>query len=366
MSHSLRVCPALVALLLSACASSEPAPVAPAPTATPTPALTSSADVAPPAASASAAPALTPEQMKKAKEAAELEADRAELEREQKSELARFTPELRAEAKALAAKSYPTAKAALTAAMASKHRFPGHAERDSQRHPIETFEFLGLKPTMTVLEIGPGEGWVTELLAPTLAAKGKLMATNSDPKGPITERSTFYGQRFQSLLDRSPEVYGKVETLIVDGTAPKLGLDAKVDMVLLFRGAHGMHNRGKLKDWLGEIHKALKPNGVLGIEQHRAKEGDNVDVTAKQGYVPEKWLIEQVEAAGFKLAAKSEINANPKDTKDHPEGVWALPPTLRLKEKDRAKYVAIGESDRMTLKFTKVAAPKPAATPAKK
>ncbi len=358
------VCPALVALLLAGCASSEPPPSAPLATATPIPEGTESAATAP--AASAAGPALTPEQLKKAKEAAELEADRAELEREQKSELARFTPELRAEAKALADKVYPTAKAALTAAMASKHRFPGHAERDAQRHPLETFELLGLKPTMTVLEVGPGEGWVTELLAPTLAAKGKLIATSADPNGPVTERSTFYGQRFKSLLDRCPEVYGKVETLIVDSNAPKLGLDAKVDMVLLFRGAHGMHNRGKLKDWLGEIHKALKPDGVLGIEQHRAKEGDNVDVTAKQGYVPEKWLIEQVEAAGFKLASKSEINANPKDTKDHPEGVWTLPPTLRLKEKDRAKYLAIGESDRMTLKFKKVAAPKPAAAPAKK
>jgi predicted methyltransferase len=116
-----------------------------------------------------------------------------------------------------------------------------------------------------------------------------------------------------------------------------------------------MHNAGKLDDWLKTIHAALKPNGVLGIEEHRAKPDANPDEASKKGYLPEKWVIERIEANGFKLAGKSEINANPKDTKDYPEGVWTLPPTYRLGETDKAKYAAIGESDRMTLKFTKVA-----------
>ena len=120
-----------------------------------------------------------------------------------------------------------------------------------------------------------------------------------------------------------------------------------------------MHNNKQLDTWLGELHRALRPKGVLAVEQHRAKPDASPDESSKKGYLPEKWVIEKVEGAGFKLAAKSELNANPKDTKDHPEGVWSLPPTLRQGDKDRDKYVAIGESDRMTLKFVKVAAPKP-------
>jgi predicted methyltransferase len=157
-------------------------------------------------------------------------------------------------------------------------------------------------------------------------------------------------------LEKLPEAYGKVEAVVVDGKAPKLALDGKLDAVLVARGAHGMHNNKLLGTWLAEFHRALKPGGILGVEQHRAAPGANPDETSKKGYLPEAFVIEQVEAAGFKLAAKSEINANPKDTKDHPEGVWSLPPTLREGEKDREKYLAIGESDRMTLKFVKVAA----------
>jgi predicted methyltransferase len=116
-----------------------------------------------------------------------------------------------------------------------------------------------------------------------------------------------------------------------------------------------MVQQGKMNEWLAEIQKALKPNGVLGIEQHRAKADANPEESAKKGYLPEKWVIEKVEAAGFKLAGKSEVNANAKDTKDYEGGVWNLPPSYRLGDKDREKYAAIGESDRMTLKFTKVA-----------
>jgi predicted methyltransferase len=126
-----------------------------------------------------------------------------------------------------------------------------------------------------------------------------------------------------------------------------------VDLVILMRSLHGMQNGGTLATWPGEIHAALKPKGVLGIEQHRAKPDAVAADSSKQGYLPEAWVIEQVQAAGFKLAGKSEINANPKDTKDHPNGVWTLPPSLALGDTDREKYVAIGESDRMTLKFTK-------------
>ncbi len=296
----------------------------------------------------------TAEEKKKAEQQKALANDRAQAEADHKKELARWTPELRAEAKALVERTFPTGKAAIQAAMKSKTRRPGQADRDMARHPVETLDFFGFKPTLTVLEFGPGGGWYTELLAPALAKKGKLVVTASDPNGPREERRTYYGELFKMFLDTSPELYGKVETVIV-GDRPKLPQEGTVDLVLLAREMHGLVNRDMLGPWLAEIHKALKPNGIVGIEQHRAKPDANATESAKKGYLPEKWVIEQVEAAGFKLAGKSEINANPKDTKDYPEGVWVLPPSLRNGDRDRETYMAIGESDRMTLKFTKVA-----------
>lgn len=149
----------------------------------------------------------------------------------------------------------------------------------------------------------------------------------------------------------------KVEPLVIIPTAPKLGLDGICDMVVMMRAMHGVVNAGQLDRWLAEMHRALKPKGILAIEQHRAKPDAKPEVSAKQGYLPEPWVIERVEAAGFKLAGKSEINANPKDTTDHPEGVWTLPPTFRLGDQDRDKYAAIGESDRMTLRFVRIEIP---------
>jgi predicted methyltransferase len=186
-----------------------------------------------------------------------------------------------------------------------------------------------------------------------LAKKGKLLVTNTDPNGPKEERTTYYGERVKLFLERSPELYSKVETVVIDPKAPDLKLEGTVDLVVVMRGLHGMQNGGTLDTWLAEFHTALKPKGILGIEQHRAKPDAVAEESSKQGYLPEKWVIEKVEAAGFKLAAKSEINANAKDTKDHPNGVWTLPPSFALGDTDREKYAAIGESDRMTLKFTK-------------
>jgi predicted methyltransferase len=316
----------------------EPGPVEPLPAPAPAPA---------------AAPAPTAEELKKAEEKKKLEQDFAKLETDRQAEQARLTPELKKAAQALADKRHPSLKAALAAALAGSHRKPGHAERDGQRHPQEMLELFGIKPNHTVLEYGPGEGWYTELLAPTLAKTGKLYVTTADPNGSKEERSTLYALRTKYFLEKLPELYGKVEPVLVDSKAPKLALDGKLDVVLLIRGAHGMNNNKVLGAWLAEFHRALKPKGVLGIEQHRAAPGKSADETSKHGYLPEAFVIERVEAAGFKLAAKSEINANPKDTKDHPEGVWSLPPTLREGEKNREKYLAIGESDRMTLKFVK-------------
>jgi predicted methyltransferase len=298
-------------------------------------------------------PEPTPEEKKAAEDKAKLEADRAKLKEDHEKDVARWTPEMRAEAKAVAEKAYPNTKAACKAALGAKYRKPGNAERDKYRHPEQTLEFFGFKPTYTVLEYGPGEGWYTEVLAPMLAAKGKLIVTSTDPNGSPDDRSTLGGEREKLFLEQCPELYSKVETAVFDPKDPDLKLDGSVDMVLVMRGLHGMVNNGKLDAWLATFHKALKPKGVLGIEEHRAKPDAVAEESAKKGYLPEKWVIEKIEAAGFKLAGKSEINANPKDTKDYPDGVWTLPPTFRLGDKDHEKYAAIGESDRMTLKFTK-------------
>ncbi len=331
-----------------------PPPVTPPPPAPP-PAETVVVVAPPPAP-----PEPTPEEKKKAEDAKKkaeaaqrLAADRAQWDADSKVEAGRWTADLHASAKKLASAKYATLKAGVGAALKGDHRKPGNAARDAYRHPLETLELFGLKPTMSVLEWGPGEGWYTELLAPTLAAKGKLLITTPDPNGSPEMRSTFYGQRFQRFLDNSPELYGKVERVIVPSGAPKLGIEGKLDAIILCRELHGMQQDKIVPAFLAEALKALKPGGVLGVEQHRGKAEANPDESAKKGYLPEAWVIAQAEAAGFKLAAKSEINANPKDTKDYAEGVWALPPSLRLKDKDRQKYMDIGESDRMTLKFVK-------------
>jgi predicted methyltransferase len=324
--------------------SSEPPPVAQAPTL--------EVEPAPPAAP-------TPEEEARAKQLARLTEQREKMLAEHELELQRFTPELRAKAQALADKKYPSGRAALSAVLKSPHRKPSNVARDGDRHPLQTLEFLGFKPTLSVLEYGPGDGWYTEILAPALAKQGKLLATNGDPNGSPDQPGTFYAQRFKTFLETSPELYGKVETVTVDGAQPTLPEGTKVDAVLLFRGMHGMLNAGTLEAWLAAFHQALKPKGVLGIEQHRAAANADPKESAKLGYLPEPWVIAQVEAAGFKLAGKSEINANPKDTKDYPEGVWTLPPNYRLGDQDREKYAAIGESDRMTLKFVKVEKPAP-------
>src|SRR5690606_37624241 len=148
--------------------------------------------------------------------------------------------------------------------------------RDSQRHAVETLEFFGFAPGQRVLEYGPGGGWYTELLAPALARSGALSVTLTDPEGPREQRATYYAKRTQLFLERLPEAYEKVLIVTFDPKAPKLPIQGEVDLVLLVRGAHGMHNNGALRTWLTVVHEALAPSGVLGIGQARAKPGANV------------------------------------------------------------------------------------------
>src|SRR5262245_41606240 len=317
-------------LLLTACPACAPEAVPePRPAEAPQPAL----PPAPPVAEAAPAPPPAPEPppdpaaQKKKEEAAKLAQDTATMEADAKKEAERFTPELRAEVKALAEATYPDAKKALGVVLKAKHRAPGNADRDAFRHPLETLTFFGLTPKMTVLDLEPGAGWYTELLAPVLAKSGKLLVSNTDPAGPPEVRNTFYGKRFERFMQKSPELTGKVETIVIDPDNPKLGHEGQLDMVISMREMHNWVRFGRIDKTLAEVRKALKKGGVFGVEDHRAKPDAVPEESAKKGYLPEAWVIKTVEAAGFKLAAKSEINANPKDTKDYEEGVWTLPPS---------------------------------------
>ncbi len=234
----------------------------------------------------------------------------------------------------------------LRAALGGAHRSEKNRARDPHRHPLETLTFFGLRDSMTVVELSPGGGWYTEILAPVLKDRGRLVLTGGDP---ATNKGA---KEFRDRLAQTPDVFGKVEFVVWAPPAKvDLGPPGSADMVLTFRSVHGWIGSKSAEAVLKAAYDVLKPGGVLGLVEHRANPGMDV----KTGYVEEKVVIDLATAAGFKLDAKSEVNANPRDTKDHPEGVWTLPPTLRLGDKDREKYVAIGESDRMTLRFVKPA-----------
>lgn len=266
----------------------------------------------------------------------------------------RRTAEAPAPPRGPSATAVTNASAAIADAMRSPRRSPGAIDRDQYRHPVETLAFFGLTPTMTVLDIGPGgrgltAGYYTELLAPVLAKNGLYLATNRVPPSAAPEPSNHHWTpyervRFDLTLGASPKVYGKLQVIRVDYGTPKLNLDGKVDMVLLMREVHMMKNGGTLDMWLREVHRALEPEGILGVEEHRAAPGTDPERCGTTGYLPDSWVIAQVEAAGFNLVARSEVNANPRDTREHPKGVWTLPPELALGEVDREKYVASGRA----------------------
>lgn len=228
------------------------------------------------------------------------------------------------------------------------HRSQGNAERNKYRHPVETLEFFGLKPDMTVVEVSPGGGWYTEILAPFVNEHGKLYASSYDPSASEGRANSI--KMFKEKLAAHPEYYSNVTLNVFDKGRYDLAPRGTADMVLTFRNLHNWMTGGYDKDALTEIFDTLKPGGIFGFIDHRA-DPENFDPTKSNGYVDQNYIINLAKEVGFELVATSEINANAKDTKDHPRGVWTLPPTYRLKDQDRAKYAAIGESDRMTLKF---------------
>ena len=243
--------------------------------------------------------------------------------------------------------------AALRITAESSHRSQERRARDVSRHPVATLTFFGIRDDMTVVEISPGGGWYTEILAPFLRDSGKLYAANYDPESDEKYYRT-NAKRYLKKLESEPAIYDQVIPTVFD---PPAKLDAaqpgSADMVLTFRNLHNWMEEGSEAEALSAMHKVLKSGGVLGIVQHRQSNTVKQDPRAESGYVREDYVIALAEAAGFTLAASSEINANPKDTGDHPEGVWTLPPGFELGDVDRDKYQAIGESDRMTLKFVK-------------
>jgi predicted methyltransferase len=235
----------------------------------------------------------------------------------------------------------------LSTAIAAPHRNDANRARDSYRNPGPTLTFFGVKPTDKVVELWPGGGWYTEILAPYLSKKGRLTVATPDER-----RTDLIQKRFAA----NPDVFAKVgvATFPVKGTGTPVA-PGSVDVVLTFRNVHNWRFGGvdAAQEAFNQAFAMLKPGGTLGVVEHRLPEDHDSAREEKSGYMKRSSVIAFAEKAGFKLVAESDINANPKDTHDWPEGVWTLPPNYRLGDVDKAKYAAIGESDRMTLKFAK-------------
>lgn len=229
-------------------------------------------------------------------------------------------------------------KAKLEQALSGDHRPAENKARDQYRHPLETLTFFGIEPDDTVVESWPGGGWYTQVLAPYLKGDGQLIV--AEPRR---------GDTYHQMLDANPGVYGEVKRVDLSAGKP-IAEAGSVDAIVDFRNAHNwIGSQERYQPLLKAWHNALKPGGIVGIVDHRR----DPNGPQTRGYITEQSVIDIMDQHGFKLLGRSEINANPKDTKDHPRGVWTLPPTLTLGEQDRDKYMAIGESDRMTLLFTK-------------
>jgi predicted methyltransferase len=256
----------------------------------------------------------------------------------------------------------------LADAVAGSWRTPADKARDAWRHPLESLEFWGLKPHATVVEFWPGAGWYTDILAPYLASNGgKLYAAQLDASDPANTAARQVVDAYRKRLEANRGLYGAVE---IAAFGPKTGPVApagSADLVLFLRNLHDWMAAGIAEKAFRDAYAALKPGGALGVEEHRADPAGVPDPLAASGYVQQAYVVKLAQEAGFTLDAASEINANPKDDRDHPFGVWTLPPVRRSSplgappdpEFDHRKYDAIGESDRMTLRFRKAVTPQP-------
>jgi predicted methyltransferase len=241
---------------------------------------------------------------------------------------------------------------ALTVILAGDQRPLEERARDIYRHPKETLLFFGIRPEMKVLEVWPEPGWYTAIIAPLLREKGNYYAAviAADPTSKYT---THRLEEYRARLAARPDQYDRVTVSTFLGDAGDAVPPGSVDMVVTFRNIHNWMARDQAPQAFAAMYRALKPGGVLGVVEHRGNPALPQDPKAKSGYVNEDYAIKLIEEQGFRLVAKSQVNDNPKDTKDYEQGVWTLPPTYRLGAKDHDKYAAIGESDRFTLRFVK-------------
>jgi predicted methyltransferase len=254
-------------------------------------------------------------------------------------------------AEATASEAASTA-AELDRILLGEHRSEQNRARDVYRHPKETLLFFGIRPQMKVVEVWPEPGWYTEVIAPLLATGGRYYAAEPAPD-PASPYMSAQLKAYQEKISARPDLYGSVVFTTFGPDSNEIAPPGSADLVVTFRNIHNWMAEGWAPQAFASMYRALKPGGMLGVVEHRGKPGVPQDPQAKSGYVDEDYAIALIEGAGFKLVAKSEINANPKDTKDYEQGVWTLPPVYRLGKKDREKYAQIGESDRFTLKFVK-------------
>ena len=242
---------------------------------------------------------------------------------------------------------------ALQMAIEGEHRSVKNKARDQYRHPAETLEFFGLKPESSVVELWPGGGWYSEILVPYLKDKGSYYAAGFGLSTGSEYRTKGHNALIKKFTD-APAVYGKPTiTVLNPPNQTVIAPSNSVDFVLTFRNVHNWTMNEADSAVFAAAYQALKPGGIFGVVEHRANETMDAVAQAKTGYVSEQYVVELAQKIGFKLVDRSDVNANPKDTKNYEKGVWTLPPSLRLKEVDQDKYLAIGESDRMTLKFIK-------------
>lgn len=247
-----------------------------------------------------------------------------------------------------------TADTALQTVLAGSWRSDANRARDQYRHPAETLAFFKVAPGNTLIEITPGQGWYAEILAPLLKQHGHYIAAVQAPASAPAEQREYQQKnrdRLSEKFSQDAERFGAAKIVEFDAQKPVLGVPNSADVVLTFRNVHNWVQNGTEKEFFKAFYTVLKPGGVLGVEDHRAAAGSTLN--SESGYLPEDYVIKLATDAGFVLDAKSEINANPRDTKDYPKGVWTLPPSLRLGDVDKEKYLAIGESDRFTLRFVK-------------
>jgi predicted methyltransferase len=236
----------------------------------------------------------------------------------------------------------------------SSHRTEANRLRDQYRNPKETLLFFGLRPNMTVVEISPANGWYTEIIGPLVKNQGVFYAAVPALTDNMPEAMKRRDITYRQMLNSAPELYGKPIVNVYKSETPKFAPDGEADLVVTFRNVHNWAKTGHTSSMFKGFYESLKPGGVLGVVEHRAKPGTSLTQQIESGYMTEEFVIDIATTAGFKLLRKSEINSNPLDTKDHPGGVWNLLPNLRnVAETDKPRFRAIGESDRMTLQFVK-------------